>query len=212
MVYGHVTGTTVDSIGQPPHTIFDGVRWWDLRDRNPSTLALAGWYLITEAARPADTETITWVSSYVYSENTITQVWTQREKTVEEIENELVNSERNILLTQLASGIADITAARTAAQDDIAQADILKGQADALSNQIATHITQIQAFAPGATYSQAQMNAIRDAIVAITQRQKSITDAMGSMYQYRKAVDQNAVTTDNAILWLARIVSDNIID
>jgi hypothetical protein len=173
---------------------------------------LAGWYLITEAARPADTETTTWVSTYVYSENTITQVWTQRDKTAEEIENELVNSERNILLTQLASGIADITAARTAAQDDMAQADILKGQADALSNQIATHITQIQAFTPGATYNQAQMNAIRDAIIAVTQRQKSITDAMSAMYQYRKAVDQNAVTTDNAILWLARIVSDNIID
>ena len=40
---------------------------------------------------------------------------------------------------------------------------------------------------------------------------KTITDAMSAMYTYRKAVDDNAVLTDNALLWLAKQGSGDVL-
>lgn len=116
-----------------------------------------------------------------------------------------------MLRQQLAEGVAAILAARDAADADRAQADILKTQADSLSAAIQARIAAVAAFVPGATYRQSDLVAVRDELVTLLNRQKQITDAMAGMYAYRRAVDANAVTTDNALLWLARLVSGEIL-
>lgn len=109
---------------------------------------------------------------------------------------------------QLRDGAAQLAAARDAAQADIATADSKKTQADSLSAAAATQLTQVQGFTPGATYKQSDMVAIRDALATVISRQKTEIDALSEGFGYRKAVDQNAVTTDNAIIGLAKIVGN----
>jgi hypothetical protein len=209
MFYAHVTNGTVDALGQPPQTVFYENRWWDLRDSNPTMLAWLGWYPVQLTSRPADTATTSSEAQYDFNGTGVLQTWNIRPKTQQELDATQVESTRQTLMAQLTSGVNAIQDARDAAQNDTATADILRGQADALAGQITTHITQMQAFNPNASYSQAQMVAMRDAIIAIAQRQRQIAEAMSGMYQYRKAVNENAVTTDNALLWIARLISDN---
>lgn len=111
------------------------------------------------------------------------------------------------LSEQLAAGIQIITTARDAAQADIATADSLRGQADALATVVQDRITAVAAFVPGATYRASDLVAIRSEVLSILDRQKTVIEALREMYQYRKAVDVNAVETDEALLWLARLVS-----
>jgi hypothetical protein len=117
---------------------------------------------------------------------------------------------KSALLSQLYSGVAQIQSARDAANADIAAADSLNTQALTLSSQTQARITAVAGWTPSATYSQADINLIKSEISSILTRQKQILDAMADMYVYRKAVDQNALSTDDALLWLARLVSDNI--
>jgi hypothetical protein len=209
VLYAHVTNQVVDSVGYPPQLVYTEGRWWDLRERKLSDLAQVGWYPVTEAPRPPETATITWDATYTYSAGAVTQAWVQRTRTQEEATLWQENAARDQMLTQLAMGVTAILAARDAAQGDITTAVTLKSQADALSAQISTHISQMQASTPANTV--AYMTAMRDAIVAVANRQKLVVDAMSAMYTYRRAVDENAVTTDNALLWLARLASNAIL-
>lgn len=52
--------------------------------------------------------------------------------------------------------------------------------------------------------------AIRDSIRDILARQEQILQALADWYTYRIAVDQNAVTTDDAIICLARLESGRL--
>jgi hypothetical protein len=114
------------------------------------------------------------------------------------------------LLQQLSSGVASIQAARDAASNDIATADGLQTQALTVKGQADTKRTQAAGFVASATYQQAQINALRDAIVDILDRQSLYAQTWADAFAYRKAVDQNAITTDDALLWLARYVSGRI--
>lgn len=213
MLYAHVTNGTVDAVGMPPLLIFFQGRWYDLRNRDINTLMQVGWYPVEENTRPEDTATKTWDATYVadpLGQGPVDQVWVQRDKTPNEVKDQQITDGRAQMLADLRNGINAIIAARTAAQNDIATATTLKSQADTLSGQIQTSATQWQASTPANTV--AYITALRDAVVLTAQRQKQIVDAMSAMYVYRKAVDENAVTTDNSLLWLARVVSDQIID
>lgn len=99
-------------------------------------------------------------------------------------------------LADLNAGIANITAARNTAQADAASMDAVI--ADLIVKRDA-----VAAFAVPATYQVATITAIKNELVAI--RNYLIADA-----QYRKAVDLNAVTTDNALLWIGRVLTKNI--
>jgi hypothetical protein len=213
MLYAHVTNGTVDAVGMPPLLIFSQGRWYDLRNRDINTLIQVGWYPVDETARPGDTATKTWDATYVadpLGQGPVDQVWVQRDKTPTEVQDEQIADGRAQMLADLRNGINAIIAARTAAQNDIATATTLKSQADTLSGQIQTSINQWQSSTPSTNI--AYITALRDAIVLTAQRQKQIVDANAAMYVYRKAVNENAVTTDNSLLWLARVVSDQIID
>jgi hypothetical protein len=113
-------------------------------------------------------------------------------------------------LRGLREGVPAIVAARQQAQADIATAEGLRTQAVTLSGQIAADVTALQG--ANLTANLAGMNTLRNAIVTVANRQKAIVDALANSYGYRKAVDENAVLTDNAILWLARLTADLILD
>jgi hypothetical protein len=121
-----------------------------------------------------------------------------------------LTSTEDSLMVQLSNGIAAIQAARTAANNDVAVADSLAASANSLSAQVSSRITAVAGWTPSATYSAADLNAIKSELAGILDKQKQIIDALSAFYAYRKAVDQNAVTTDDAILWLARLVSNTL--
>lgn len=115
------------------------------------------------------------------------------------------------LVASLRDGIFGITTAKQQAQDDILLAQSMKNQADALKSAATTQRTQVNAWNPAAAYSVADMNSIKAAIVAIITRQETIIQAISDDFGYRKAVDANAVLTDDALLGLARIIADSLI-
>lgn len=119
---------------------------------------------------------------------------------------------RDDLLKQLYAGVAQIESVRDSATSDQATADNLYTQAMSLKSAATTQKGQVQAFVPKTTYTQSDLTAIRDAIATVIARQETIIQAFADMYVYRKANDQSTVVTDNALLWLARLTSDRILN
>lgn len=116
------------------------------------------------------------------------------------------------LRDQLTSGVSSIIAARDAAVQDAVVAAGFQAQANAAEESTETQHATVTAFAPSATYSQAQVVAIRDAIADLLVRVAQIQQALAEIYSYRVAVDNNAVLTDDALLWLARLASGSLGD
>jgi hypothetical protein len=84
-MYAHVTAGTVDSVGNPPQLVFSGGRWWDLRTLDAATLASVGWFPVQEAAKPADTATLTWLPVFTPQGATVVQSWSSILLTAEQI-------------------------------------------------------------------------------------------------------------------------------
>jgi hypothetical protein len=116
------------------------------------------------------------------------------------------------LREQLAAGVADIAAARAAAADDQVRAEALRTQALDAKAATVTQRQAVEAFAPAATYSATQLGQVRNAIADVLARVEEIQQALADFYAYRVAVDRNAVITDDALLWLARLVSGALDD
>lgn len=111
------------------------------------------------------------------------------------------------LRDQLAAGVAKIQYARTAAQDDKVKAETLRTQAlEALAATVAQR-KAVDAFTPATAYSATQLGQVRNAIADALTRIEGIQQALADSYAYRAAVDANAVITDDALLWLARLAS-----
>lgn len=116
------------------------------------------------------------------------------------------------MLAQLTEGVEGIQQARAAAAADITEADNLRAAAGTHRAAAAAQRAQVTAFTPAATYRASEMTAVRDQLAAVLQRQELILTALADMYAYRAAVDRNAVTTDDALLWLARLASGTLTD
>ena len=113
MAYAHVTAGTIDAIGQPPDVVFYGGRWYDLRTRDPDTLATVGWLPVTETPRPADTATTTHDYSVTLVAGVPTETWTPRPWTQAELNARAAEANRQQLeadtgadLTKLSDAIA----------------------------------------------------------------------------------------------------------
>lgn len=104
-MYAHVTSGVVDSVGPPPQLVFQDGRWWDLRDRDPATLALVGWYPVTEAARPADTATTRWEPAFTFNGGTVTQSWVEVPKSAAEIQAQTEQTNRDALLAKARNAL-----------------------------------------------------------------------------------------------------------
>lgn len=96
-MYAHVTNGTVDAVGTPPQLTYFNNRWWDLRSRDAATLAVVGWFLVTEVAKPADTATTTWDPVFTPAGSVVVQSWVERPKTAEEIAEALAASNANTI-------------------------------------------------------------------------------------------------------------------
>lgn len=114
---------------------------------------------------------------------------------------------RDRLHQQLAQGVAGIVAARDAAVEDQVRAEQLHAQALAAKAATVSQRQSVAAFSPAASYSAAQLGQVRGAIVDVLARVEEIQQALADFYAYRAQVDANAVITDDALLWLARITS-----
>lgn len=116
------------------------------------------------------------------------------------------------LRQQLTAGVAGIVAARAAAVEDQARAELLRTQAVAAKAATLTQRQAVAGFVPTATYSATQLGQVRNALADVLARVEEIQQALADFYAYRAQVDANAVTTDDALLWLARIASGALND
>jgi len=107
-MYAHVTNGTVDAVGNPPQLVEQGGRWWDLRDRDPVTLALVGWFPVTETAKPADTATTTWVPVFTPGDGDVDQSWSEIPKTAEQLAAETESANRQTIETALSDALTEL--------------------------------------------------------------------------------------------------------
>jgi hypothetical protein len=112
-MYAHVTAGTVDSVGQPPQLVFQDGRWWDLRDRDPATLALVGWYPVTESPKPADTASTKWTPLFTLNGATVIQSWVEVSKTPEEIAADVAEANRISIEAKVTQALTDLAQVRT---------------------------------------------------------------------------------------------------
>ena len=124
-MFAHVTAGVVDSTGNPPQLTYQDGRWWDLRDRDLATLALVGWFPVTEVTKPADTASTTWDPVFTPAGSVVNQSWVERPKTAEEITADTVAAEREAARVAIRAIVNDLQAekdrcdvvlAKTAAQ------------------------------------------------------------------------------------------------
>lgn len=209
-MYAHVANGTVDAIGQPPQIVYDAGRWWDLRGATLADLATRGWLPVATTSRPPDTQTTTYDYSVTLVAGVATETWTARPKTQAEIDAATEAATTAAILQQLADGVATIQTVRAAANSDIATADSGQTQALAVKGQATTKRTQVAAFVPSATYKASDLTAIIGVLLDILDRQALYAQTFADDFAWRKAVDQNALTTDDALIGLARIQSGRI--
>lgn len=107
----------------------------------------------------------------------------------------------------LRDGIAAVEAAREQARADMAVADTLTAQADALSAAITNRLAAVAAFTPSPTYAPSDLTAVKGEIVWALKQLKTLADAQSGMFGWRRAVDQNAVLTDSSLIGLAHIAT-----
>jgi len=107
-MFAHVTNGTVDSVGNPPQLVFQDGRWWDLRNRDLATLALVGWFPVTEVTKPADTATTTWDPVFTPGVGDVDQTWVERQKTAEELANQQAATNQATIEQALSDALATL--------------------------------------------------------------------------------------------------------
>lgn len=99
-----------------------------------------------------------------------------------------------VLRSQLESGLQAFLDAKTRAESDVVVAETARQAVLTLRGQ---------AFSPSLTYQSSQL---RDIAGAIAQ----LADQVAGLQQWRGAVDQNAVATDDALVWLGRLAGGSL--
>ena len=128
MTYAHITNGTVDTIGRLPNSArrTDTQQWVLGLATAPVELQRAcGWYEVVDTPRPDDTPTTTTDRSVELVNGTPTVVWTQRNKTPDEIASDTATTNGETIRTQATAAldanrtflaIATPTAGQNAAQ------------------------------------------------------------------------------------------------
>lgn len=212
-LYAQITNGAVTQVAPAPTQPGYGPdgHWHDYTKPAEVTAYLTdgGWLPVTETSRPADTTTHYQRAVYTTTGQTVTQSWEAVAKSPETIRAEAEQAARQRLHDDLTAGIAGLVTARKAAKQDRAAAASVQTQAAALATQLGTRATADAAWVPKATYTAADLITIRGEIVYLLQTMKAVVEAVGSNAAWRKAVDDNAILTDNAILWLAKNAVDD---
>lgn len=171
-----------------------------------------GWVEVVEVPRPDDTDERTWDAGVTVVGGLPVQTWTARPWTPPEWAQMPVERRDYLrwvrrsgeLRETVVGGLAALASARQAAEGDMANATLLRTQALALADELIALTGQVSAFAPAATYSQAQLGQVRDAIVATLTKVTVIMQAMAESYSYRYANDQVAALAHRSLEFLAR--------
>lgn len=86
-MYALIQSDTITQVGALPRLWWDGTRWWDYRDPDADP-TVQGWRSVVRTPRPADTATTTHEWSVQLIDGAPVEVWTERDKTPDEIEAE----------------------------------------------------------------------------------------------------------------------------
>ena len=87
-IYAFVTDSVIRRTGQLPRSArrLDTNQWvLGLSKADTATQEACGWYEVTEVSKPADTDTTTHDRSIELVDGTPTVVWTERDKTEDEL-------------------------------------------------------------------------------------------------------------------------------
>lgn len=214
MLYAQIRDNKIVRTGPAPTMPgYEEGEWWDFSDPDvvADYLTTYGWQRVDETPRPADTAD-TYQQPVVQLVGGVpTVTWVAVNKAPQTVEGETRAAATQALVDQLLAGTAQIVTARNAATADISTAETLRTDALSVKAAANTQKTQVDAFAPGTTYKQSDLTAIRSALSQILARQALIIDTIASLAAWRKAVDENAVTTDNALLWLAKHTTGDVL-
>ena len=104
-MYAHIANNTITTVGQLPKGADADGQWIEpLTDVNAH---LAGWLPVTDTAKPADTPTTTTDRSVELVANVPTVVWTQRNKTADEIASDTATTNGTTIRTQATTALTD---------------------------------------------------------------------------------------------------------
>lgn len=106
-------------------------------------------------------------------------------------------------LVTIRSGLEPLRQAKQASRDDIAVADDLRGQAQALTDDLQTLKGLIDGFTASQTYNPLQMNQMRNMLSQVVAAQIKVTQALTEGYAHRKTDDQTAVVANRSIEYLS---------
>lgn len=151
------------------------------------------WVDLVDTPMPDGGEDVAYQMGWSIEGDVVVKTWTPRETTEAEVAD-----------SRFRAGVQRIVEAREAAEADVPVAEALRVQAEATKAAALGQKGQVDAFVPGATYRASDLAAIRSMLSQILDRQAQILEAIARDAAWRKAVDRNAVITDDSLLWLAR--------
>ena len=104
-MYALVLNGVIEQVGDLPKIWWDGARYWDFRDPGLVDLAALGWLPVNETARPPDTALTTFDRSVELVNGEPTEVWTERNKTTEELADDTYESNRSSIETKALAAL-----------------------------------------------------------------------------------------------------------
>lgn len=125
MTYALVTDNTIQSIGRLPNSArrLDNGAWvMGLADATQELREATGWYEVVDANRPADTATTTYGRSVELVDGAPTVVWTERDKTPEELTGETRQANQTTINQAITDALAELRTMRDYASLPVAPA------------------------------------------------------------------------------------------
>lgn len=104
----------------------------------------------------------------------------------------------------VVEGLQWLDDARIMATSDAALAESMRSQIDTVQDALQARKTLVESFAPTATYSQAQMNAIKNELLQVYAILNLIVGSIESSNEWRQKVDMGLVRILKSVEWLAR--------
>jgi hypothetical protein len=111
-MYAHVTDGVVDTVGGLPIAGWTGTEWVDLKLADGEAMRQAGWFTVEQSVQPPSTAQSVYVPSYVFASGKVTELWTPRPKTAEEIKADTEATNRKAIEDSLDAAIAGLRVIR----------------------------------------------------------------------------------------------------
>jgi len=122
VTYAQIVDDTIQSVGRLPNSarrLDDGAWVMGLADASVELQQATGWFEVVDVPRPDDTATTTHDHSIELLDGTPTVVWTERDKTPDELANEQEQDNRTAIEANLADDLIAIQAIIDSTNADI---------------------------------------------------------------------------------------------